>query len=172
MTIRTLIRDTLANGHYEIPANAAEDVLAKIPGNELAEYLRDAIEALAPSIASELSRQRFHAARNTGFFDTNPQPVDPVKAKHDSSYSAKVAAIREQHLALLETSLNIAPGVWIPWGDATAEDLRAAARKRRESAAALAAEAEHYDEVAALLERRGVRRVRDLADEDLRSLAA
>ena len=119
--------------------------LADLAWGRIEEYDRDRIARFLMSqyVMTFIARTR-----------SGPQPA--------SVPSKKVAAIREAHEAWLRERISVAPGVYKMMGDCTAADLRYAAEKRRELAAANMVRAEQYDALADDMERNGAATVRDL----------
>lgn len=154
VSLRTLIRDTIADADSADPVEIAEVVADRVPARQR----RDALAyCLAPLVADMLREQH------------NRAMDDLSRARRTPTASAKVAAFQSLGDAwrrALDTFLPTADGRK-RLADCTRDDLLFAARVRRDQAAASVAHAENYEAWAAVMKKHRVMHMGDLPEHVL-----
>lgn len=134
----------------EIASKVAENV----PSRELRATLT---EALRPYVREFITRRRA----------TNPVLAPASAAAVRPARSDKVARIRAMGRAWLRENIHVGDGERKQLADCTYQDLMFAAEERRENARRNLAKADRFEEIANMLNDRGVSTVAELPTEDL-----
>ena|ERR1051326_1552073 len=132
-------------------------IAAKVAENVPARQLRAALgECLVSYVRMTCSQRRM---------------ANPVLHTARSARSPKVAAIRDAHAKWLRELISVEGGQKF-LGECTYEDLMFAAEKRRKHAAVTVAQAQRFEEIAALLHEHQVETVAELPPSALMEVAA
>lgn len=192
-SLRHLVREVLdARSDLNDPRDLASEVLSQLrPSNYEA-----VIAQLLPSLVREMIRDSRNgkpwlahghsaptmsvvpalparALQSVGAGSSGAIPVVGDVAKPRQVFrSAKVAAYQEMGLRWLDDRLYTShdPRSWKSVGDCGYDDLMFAVAQRREQAARTTAKADEIERMAELVQRHGVRRVRDLPESVLRGI--
>lgn len=153
--LRKIVAAALNASETTDPASLAREIAEKIPSRSVRACLA---EALAPYVREQIQHSRSVATA----MQEAPGP----------SRSSKVAAIRSWSRKQLRERYHVGAGEWKFLGDFTYEDLVFAANERRDHAARNLAKAAQFDQLAELVQARGVATVAELAEADLEQVAA
>ena len=158
--LRGLVRQVAKSSTLRSPDELADEILRRIPQEELLNVLRDALKPLVREVIFEA---RPHGKFTTGY----GRPSQAAAISAPARGSMKVAAIREGWQETLQARYSVGPGQFKLLRECTYEDLQLIARGMDHRAETFASKARSLRSLASAVLEHDVATVEDLPAEVL-----